>query len=69
MTDWTRDSFDPVESGPGDPVNYLRSGRRLQARAMGAALAGLPRALTRVAGGVTRLALWRAPRSGNCLNC
>ena len=76
MTDWTHHSGNPADISPGDPASYLQNGRRLQARAVGEALAAtaealaaLPRKIARLATGFSRSALWRAPRSGNCLNC
>ena len=66
MTDWTHDGQDAAAMSPGDPARYLESGRRLQARAMGEALAAT---FGRLAGRLSRVPLWRAPQSGNCLNC
>ncbi len=72
MTDWTADFSAPRQITERDLRRHLAKGRQLHAEAVGTAIAALyraPLALFRRVTGGPRSPLWRAPHTGNCLNC
>jgi hypothetical protein len=71
---WTASHWPQIEDRSID--FYLRQGRQLQAEALFGAgvglwrgLAGLPRRFAARIESLPHGRLWRAPGSGNCLNC